>query len=255
VVIKSHEKGVIYIDVANGAQGKYNYLECTSSQLSCTFDAYGDIEVAVNALQFQPGTYTESVKVGFSEDIYSEISFKFTILENHAPVTSGEIGYVILEGTSARHVVDLKDYFRDPDQESLSYSASADKAGLVKMNMSGTQLYIDSQNYGETTISVRAKDTRGAYAQQDFKLLVYDTSLPLSVGPDPVEDFLYISKGGKHTMDVKLFSPAGALLYSGSITGDYFSPATLDMSACAPGRYALRVTFGDTVYNTMVIKQ
>lgn len=255
VVIKSHEKGVIKIGVANGAPGKYPYMECSSDDLACRFDPYGNIEIVVDGLKFQPGKRTESLKVGFSEDLCSEIAFNFTILENRPPAIRNQMGYVILEGTSDRYVVDLKDYFEDPDAETLSYYAAAGSSGIVKLNMVGTQLYIDSQAFGETTVKVRASDARKASAEQTFNLLVYDSSLPLSVGPDPVEDMLYISKGGRHTMDVKLFSPSGALLYSGSITGDYFNPAALDMSSCAPGRYSLRVSMGDTVYNNLVIKR
>ena len=253
LVVKSHEKGTLNIDVTNGAPGKYPYMECSSDDLVCTFDSYGDIEVVIDALKLQPGTRTESLKVGFSEDLYSEITINYTILENNPPKVSDQIGYVILEGTGDRYVVDLSNYFTDPDAEVLSYSFVEDR--LVKMSFHGTQLYIDSKDYGETIIKVRAKDARGATAEQSFQLLVYDESLPLSFGPNPVDDILYISKGPRRTLDVKLFSPSGALLYSGSITGDYFNPAQLDMRACAPGRYALRVTMGDVVFNEVIIKR
>ena len=252
VVIKSHERGVVNIDVANGAQGKYPYLECSSPDLVCRFDSNNDIEVLVDALKFQPGSYTGTLKVGFSEEIYSQIQFNFTVLENRPPTVLDEIGYVILEGTGDRYVVDLDRCFGDPDSESLSYSFTG--GNIVKLSRNGSQLYIDSQALGETVIKVEAKDARGAGAALSFNLLVYDDSLPLSVGPNPVEDKLYISKGASREMDIKLFSQSGALIYSGSLRGDYYSPATIDMGACAPGRYSLRVAIGDKVYNNLVIK-
>ena len=254
VVIKSYEKGVINIAVANGASGKYPYLECSSSSLNCRFDSYGNIEVLADALLFEPGSYTESLKVGFSEDIYSEISFNFTILENRPPEVLDNIGYVILEGIGDRYALDLKDCFSDPDSETLTYHTSA-LNDIVKMSMDGTRLYIDSKMLGETVVTVRASDARGAFAEQSFRLLVYDDAEPLALAPNIVEDMLYISKGPRRTMEVKLFSPSGALLYSGSVTGDFFVPATLDMRKCAPGRYSLRVTLGDKVFNEVVIKK
>lgn len=255
MVLKSHERGVVSIDVANGAPGKYPYLACSSEDLVCRYDSYGDIEVLIDALKLQPGTRTETVKVGFSEDLYSEIAVNFTILENRPPTVSKQLEYVILDGISDRFAVNLMDYFNDPDSEALYFSAAVSTPDVVKMSMAGGLLYIDSRNFGETVIKIRARDARGEAAEQTFRLLVYDPAQPLSVGPDPVEDYLFISKGARRTFDVKLFSPSGALLYSGSITGDYFNPATLDMSACAPGRYALRVTMGDEVSNNVVIKR
>ena len=255
IVLKSHERGIVTIDVANGAPGKYPYLACSSEDLVCRYDSYGDIEVLIDALKLQPGTRTETVKVGFSEDLYSEIAVNFTILENRPPTVSKQLEYVILDGISDRFAVNLMDYFNDPDSEALYFSAAVSAPDVVKMSMAGGLLYIDSRNFGETVIKIRARDARGEAAEQTFRLLVYDPAQPLSVGPDPVEDYLFISKGARRTFDVKLFSPSGALLYSGSITGDYFSPATLDMSACAPGRYALRVTMGDEVSNNVVIKR
>ena len=255
IVLKSHERGIVTIDVANGAPGKYPYLACSSEDLVCRYDSYGDIEVLIDALKLQPGTRTETVKVGFSEDLYSEIAVNFTILENRPPTVSKQLEYVILDGISDRFAVNLMDYFNDPDSEALYFSAAVSAPDVVKMSMAGGLLYIDSRNFGETVIKIRARDARGEAAEQTFRLLVYDPAQPLSVGPEPVEDYLYISKGARRTFDVKLFSPSGALLYSGSITGDYFNPATLDMSACAPGRYALRVTMGDEVSNNVVIKR
>ena len=255
VVLKASEKGTINIKVANGGPGKYEYLECSSDILSCRFNSFGDVEITVDALKFQPGTMTESVKVGFSEDLCSEISFIFTILENRPPVVLDQIDYIIIEDLEARSVVDLKDYFSDPDAESLSYSAAAENDGIVNLRMNGTQLIMDSKTFGETVVKARAKDVCGAVSEMSFKLLVYDASQPVSVGPNPVKDILYISKGGFHKMDVKLFSASGALVYSGSLSGDYFNPASLDLSSCAPGRYTLRVSMGSTVYNTMVIKE
>ena len=73
--------------------------------------------------------------------------------------------------------------------------------------------------------------------------------------PNPVSTVLYVRTGAFPVpATAKLFSTSGKLLLEKTLSCDAFSPMTLDMTSCAPGRYRLKVTYGSLSDTFTVVK-
>lgn len=256
VVLKSHEKRDIVLNV-EGNQAKRFLITCDPGSDAASFEVNddGNVVFTIDALKVKPGTYKAVLKAGFTSEKYSEFKFDYKINENHAPVVSAPVSYVIIEKQGGRKVLDMGTYFTDEDGESLSYSAELTNTALATLKPTGNQLEIVGNAFGETTVTVTGTDARGANASQSFKLLVYNPNNDPAVGPNPVENVLRLSKGAKHDMDVTIKSSTGVTVYSGTVSGDYYNPAEIDLSSLAPGKYGLKLYIGGNTYDSMIIKK
>lgn len=86
---------------------------------------------------------------------------------------------IVIHQLKAQHVkmkeplvLDLTTVFKDPDNDQLSYTASAANASLVKLMLSGNSLSIVGENNGATVVNITASDGKGGTAGTSFEVKV-----------------------------------------------------------------------------------
>lgn len=97
---------------------------------------------------------------------------------NQQPERRGSIQAQRLE-EDAETSVDVENNFFDPDGDSLTYSATSQPSGIVRVATSGSVVTIRGEDVGRATVAATAKDPAGAYATQNFGVTV--TERPVGV--------------------------------------------------------------------------
>ena len=102
---------------------------------------------------------------------------------NRGPVPVGSFPNLELgEGDSLTLPAD--GYFRDPDEDALTYAASTSDPGIATVTMRGATLQVQGQGPGTATITVLASDPGGQTAVQRFRVTVtrIGTGFHISLG-------------------------------------------------------------------------
>ncbi len=203
----------------------------------------GVITLDVNALNADDGKIYNgviSVTDGFDT---TEQSFSYTILPNSAPHAKGGFDDLLFNSLSEEKTFNLKDFFSDPDGETLSYTITSSSASIiVNASVSEGILTIKGHSFGATTLTVTAEDARGSSAAHEFRVLVRDNSRPYDLYPNPVKDYLYIRSGEAKTVGLTISNKAGAVVFSqGDVTLNPFSPMSIDLKDQPGGVYYVRI--------------
>jgi len=141
-----------------------------------------------------------------------------TTKTNGAPATAGAIPDQSLHEDTDATTLDIARYFEDPDGDALTYRASSDRTGVVRVTVSGSEITLDPRNDGTATITVTASDPAGLGATQTFRVTVAPSAnrAPTAVGEIPGQSLREDSAG---TLDVERYfeDPDGdALTYRAS---------------------------------------
>ncbi|WP_419164575.1 Ig-like domain-containing protein [Candidatus Palauibacter sp.] len=122
--------------------------------------------------------------------------FRVTVA-NQAPEAVGEIpAQAVSAGETA--TVDVSPYFREPDGDALSHTASSSNAGVAGVEVSGSSVVVSALAGGMATVTVTARDPQGLAAQQRFQVTVPNQA-PEAVGAIPAQA---VPIGGTATVDV-----------------------------------------------------
>ena len=191
--------------------------------------------------------------VGRKLDVYA--SFR-KALPNHPPQLAREIDNVVVQGMQMRGLVNLDNYFTDPDRDVLSYSAQTSDRNCVSASVSGDALNLYPSGYGICRVSVTASDAFGGEVSTSFQVAVIDPNVPVHVTPEVVSAQAQVHIGTQKATAVflKLFSPSGALVLEKQCTASVFEPIGLDVSKMAPGRYTLQVEYDGQAYQVPLVK-
>ena len=119
------------------------------------------------------GTATVTVTASDGEDNVSQ-SFDVTVhpRPNSRPVVSSDIADQTLTAGGSAATFDLSDYFSDPDDDVLTYSASSNATSIASASVSGSTLTITPVSAGSATITVIARDPSRAGAIQSVGVTV-----------------------------------------------------------------------------------
>jgi len=204
----------------------------------------------------EAGTFTARLS---ATDAYGEsasVDIPYTILENHAPENTATLPDLLLYGKDAPVSFDLQDYMADPDGEELQFDFSIADRKVLYLKRNKTVLTGNSLGFGLTDVAVSGTDAKGLAATQTFRVLVREEGVAFALYPNPVTDILHIATGAeKEPVSVRVTGATGALVYEGTQDASAFSPAEVDFSACASGKYNVRISFGGETFNRTVIKK
>ena len=104
---------------------------------------------------------------------------------NRAPVAVGTISAQTLTVGGSAASVDVSSNFQDPDNDSLTYTATSDNTRAATVSVSGAVVTITPKRTGSATVTVTASDSRLA-ATQTFAVTVETSAranrAPLAVG-------------------------------------------------------------------------
>ena len=144
---------------------------------------------------------------------------------NRRPTAEGTISDGSVEvGKSGS--VDVKQYFRDPDGDTLTYTSTSSETGKLTVNGSGNPVRFTGVAEGSSRVTVTARDGGGLTATQRFDVEVYeptqDCKIDVSAANLPVPEDAGVGTPVSGVVGVTA-SDCGTLRYalSGTGSGDF----------------------------------
>ena len=127
---------------------------------------------------------TATITVTASDGEFSATqTISVTVVEsNRAPAAIGTIASRTLTVGDAPVQIDVSSSFRDPDGNSLSYTAISNNTSAATVNVSGSQVTITLVGAGSTTITVTASDGKLTAMQTLSVSVVQPNRAPVAVG-------------------------------------------------------------------------
>ena len=165
----------------------YTATTTDSSIASVTIGGPGNSTgtILANAL----GTVTITITVTDTSGATASQSFSATVVQsNRAPTPVGTISDITMGlGTTARQL-EVSSYFRDPDGDTLTYTASSANTAYATVSVSDSTLTIANVSVGAAAITVTATDPDGPSATQTFTVTVRTNTAPRRIGGLPDYD-------------------------------------------------------------------
>ncbi|WP_423927931.1 Ig-like domain-containing protein [Candidatus Palauibacter sp.] len=170
-----------------------SYTAASSNAGVVVAEVSGDSVVVTSLAR---GVATVTVTARDPRGLAAQQRFQVTVA-NRAPEAVGEIpAQAVSAGETA--TVDVSPYFREPDGDALSYTASSSNAGVARAEVSGSSVVVSALAGGMATVTVTARDPRGLAAQQRFEVTV-PSRAPEAVGAIPAQA---VPIGGTATVDL-----------------------------------------------------
>lgn len=216
----------------------------------------GKMTVTIKAPEAEPGEYSGEISATDKYGAVASKSISYIILENTPPRRIKDLEDVFASAVGTEFSLNASDYFTDPDGEDLTYSFTVSNPSVVHMNRNGNRIIGTVLKYGAATVTVTAADARKATATAEFRILAREASIEYVAYPNPVTDVLNLATG-KDVEDVhiKITSITGKTVFEGDLKASAFSPAKVDMSACAPGRYTAVFKVGTKEHRCTIVKK
>ncbi len=266
-VITASPSGKVTLKAFQTAKVSFTFSEPDTHDFTVTYEGASEAdsyttksktsgEATIVGVKADAGTYTARLT---ATDRYGESSvydLVYTILENNPPQATKGIDNKLFTSIGEEFSINLGDYFTDPDGEPLTYEFTYSDNSVAYLNLSASQIIGTTLKYGLTSVTITAKDAKGDSASIDFMLLVRDPKQAYSAYPNPVVKNLYIATGQNlEPAQVRVASETGAVVFDDTVQASAFVPASVDMSACAPGKYHLTLKFGSKEYTQIIVKK
>ncbi|WP_420461614.1 Ig-like domain-containing protein [Candidatus Palauibacter sp.] len=146
---------------------KLSYTAASSNAGVAVGSVSGD-SVVVTSLA--TGVAIVTVTARDRQGLAAQQRFQVTVA-NQAPEAVGEIpAQAVSAGETA--TVDVSPYFREPDGDALSYTASSSNAGVAGADVSGSSVVVSALAGGMATVTVTARDPGGLSASSSFSVTV-----------------------------------------------------------------------------------
>jgi hypothetical protein len=214
----------------------------------------GNYQMTIVGNVVDPGVYEAVFTVTDSYGLATEKKVKYEILENHAPVIVKEIDDMLFEMEGQKFSLDMSEYLSDPDGEQLKFDIRITNKAVLHINQAENVLHATVLMFGTTDVTIVATDARGLSCTLTFRVVVKDPEKPLEVYPNPVTDWLNISTLDVQPTHIMILSHTGQTVYEATQDVGAVEPARIDMSSCAPGTYALQVSFAGHDYRRTIVK-
>ncbi len=263
-VVEAAETGTIEIRAFQTKTVLFNIYDPDDHALTVNFDGGSEAAtyeaisdhafmVSIVGKAVEPGVYTGKFTVRDKYEAQTVYEFNYEIIENQAPVVIKPIDSQIYEKMGQKLALDMSEYIEDPDGETLVYSFKSSTPGVVHINQVENILNLTTLGFGVTDIIITGKDAKGLSVNLDFQVLVRSTNSDPDIYPSQITDYLYISDGDEKEISIRITNSAGAVLLDETVTASAFSPAKIDFSGYAPGRYVVTVVSeGKTIVRTVV---
>lgn len=252
--IKSHETLHLTFSVTDPDMHslKINYKRGSSADSYTKVGEKHQVTIIGNAAE--PGVYNAQMTASDSYGAETVQKISYTILENHAPIIRKDIEDMFFMKAGEQFALNMDDYLEDPDGEQLKYAVSVSDKSVIHLNPSGSRLHATILAYGKADISITASDARGEKCVLTFCVMVKDPSKPVELYPNPVSDYLNVRTLDPKPTRIVIASSTGQIVYDETSEVSAIDPASIDMTACAPGMYSVSVTFAETEYKNVIVK-
>ena len=231
-----------------------NYQSATDADNLVKNPITGTYDLTITGNMAEPGKYSSHI---IAKDTWDQTDYKvdFEILENHPPVMIKPIENIIVNSPGEKFTINMADYVEDPDGESLKYNVKISNVSVLHLNPKGDIMNGTALAYGMTDVTIKALDSREKYCELSFKVAVPDPDKPVSVYPNPVKDMLYVSTGSLASTLITIYSETGKKVFETTSDVSMVSPANIDMSRQAPGKYLVKVKIGSNEYKKTIVKK
>ncbi len=189
--------------------------------------------------------------------------YEFFTKKNEAPIVIKKDDKKIVESVGQSFVLKLSDYVENPDDDELKVVSTNSNFYIQR---DGDNLTIRSNNKtGLQKLSLRVSDIIDNTVEFSIDVFVKkskegDTkdksSVVAEVFPTVVKDFLNIRSysNDKKQTRIDIYSSLGVLIYSITKDMSVFEPEYLNIKTLPSGSYLLKVSYGDKVYTSKVVK-
>lgn len=256
IILRSHEKKVINLVITDPDRHTIT-ADYKPGSAADTFSGIekGEATITINAPAAGPGTYTATLTATDAYGAATSLAVAYTILTNNSPEKIKDASNLLITNLGETFVLNMNEYFNDPDGEVLEYDLSSSDPQTVHLVRNGGNVIGTVLKYGSSTIAVKASDAAGTSAEIGFKVVVRDPSAGYSAYPNPVKDYLNIATGADPAdLSVKIVSQTGRTVYEAAVKASAFDPARIDMSGLAPGRYSVTICQGTEKHSFTVVK-
>lgn len=257
VTVRAHETAELPFSVSDPDGHSVTLsLESGSQAASLKSDKAEDNALIIVGRKASAGQYKAILTATDSYGAFTKAEFSYQILENHAPALNKSFDNVLVHKIGSDLSLDLNDFFKDEDGETLTYTASATSTNCARASViDGHTLKCHIYRTGGTAINLKAEDALGLKAMGSFYIIVREEGVDMDSYPRPVKDILTIRTGEKEVpTSIQLISSTGAEVFSVTATCSAFEPYKLDMSPFAPGTYKLVVKYSGIECTDTVVK-
>jgi len=144
------------------------------------------------------GTVTVTITARDPGRLEATQAFDVTV-RNSAPEETGTIPSTTV-AVNASTTIDASSWFRDRDEDQLSYAAATSDAGAATADVSGSTVTISGVAVGTAVVTITARDPGGLEARQPADVTVRATNrAPETVGAIPAQT---LETGGSGSIDV-----------------------------------------------------
>lgn len=255
--VRAHETVTFPLSISD-PDGHSFKVKFTPGSTAATLEEVQDSDYTHNVVIAGPkadsGDYAFIIEVTDSYGLVTTVEQKYTIVENHKPEKKKDIDNILIIDLGSKVIINLSDYFTDPDGEVLSYNISVSDKSVINAHPVDNQVTITSMNYGLTDVTVTAADARNETAVTRFQVLVKDSSKPVELSSTTVTDELVIRTNELRETSITITGQTGKVVYDKVSQVGAFSPAVIDVKGFAPGVYKLEVKIGSDVYTNRFMK-
>lgn len=254
--VKSHETLAVNYSVTDPDAHKITveYISASKADVFEQTQDGGTYVLTIKGNADEPGKYTSKIKVSDAYGLETVHEVNFEIMENQAPVIVKDIEDKFFDMAGFKFSLDMSEYLDDPDGEQLIFEISMSNNAVLHINPAENILHATTLMYGNTDVTIVAKDSRGLTCTLTFKVVVKDPKKPLEVYPNPVVDWLNISTLDVVPTHIQIVSSTGRSVYDQIQDVGAVEPARIDMSSCAPGVYNLLIEFSGESYKKTIVK-
>lgn len=253
-VIKSHESLRVTYTVTDpdSHNVKVEYKQGSAADSYAALTGVHQVSIVGNAVE--AGRYQAKLTATDSYGAASVELIEYEILENHAPVIIKEVEDMFFMKSGEQFSLNMDEYLDDPDGEQLKYTITVSDRSVLHLNPSENVLHATVLSYGKAEVTVTASDARGETCILTFTVMVKDPSKPVELYPNPVSDYLNVRTLEPEPTRIVIASSTGQIVYDETYEVSAIDPASIDMTACAPGMYSVSVTFAGNEYKSVIVK-
>ena len=257
IILRSHEKKVINLVITDPDRHTIT-VDYQPGGPADTFSGLdkGEATITINAPDAGPGTYTATLTATDNYGAATSLAVTYTVMANNPPEKIKEASNLLITSIGETFILNMNEYFSDPDGETLEYVLSSSDPQTVRLVRNGNKVIGTVLRYGSSAIAINASDAAGASAESSFKVLAREASVEYSVYPNPVKDFLNIGTGSELSdVRVRIVSQTGRSVYDNTVKASAFEPARIDLSGQAPGVYSVVICVGEKTHTFSVVKR
>ena len=253
-VVKSHESLRVTYTVTDPDSHtvKVEYKAGSAADSYTALTGVHQVSIVGNAAE--AGKYQAKLTAVDQYGASSVELIDYEILENHAPVIIKDVEDMFFMKSGEQFSLNMDEYLDDPDGEQLKYTITVSDRSVLHLNPSENVLHATVLSYGKAEVTVTASDARGETCVLTFIVMVKDPSKPVELYPNPVSDYLNVRTLDPEPTRIVIASSTGQVVYDETSEVSAIDPASIDMTACAPGMYSVTVTFAGNEYKSVIVK-